>query len=632
MGRSYLGSIIHVDLSKAEISIENPPDDFYRKYGGGSAMGLYYILHEMAKGTDPFSPAAVLTMFTGIPTGLAISGQSRLSINARSPRAGAIGDSQGGGFFPAALKFAGFDGIVVKGKSASPVYLYIHNGEVELRDAKHLWGKVTAEVDEILKKEIGDGKIEILQIGPSGEKLVRFASIMNMSNRANGRTGMGAVMGSKLLKAVVVQGKRKLEVADADAIKRIGKKGPTALANNLDVRGLSKNGTADVVVGQNAMGTLPTRNYSEGQFEGYEAISGDRLTETVLKEQDTCYACVIRCKRVVETEYKGQKVLPVYGGPEYETIATMGSYCGVADLSAISLANQMCNMYGMDTISCGATVAFAMECFESGLITSKDTEGIELRFGNADSMLAMIEKIAHRDGFGDLLAEGSDRAAAKIGGKAQDFLITVKGNEAPAHMPQAKKTLGLIYAVNPFGADHQSSEHDPAIEEGTSELNRQRLAMIGVTELQSPGSMNLEKVKLAFLSQCFYSALDSFNLCQFVWGPAWELFGPDDMAEMLKAATGWDYDIAEILKVGERRLNMMRAFNAREGFDRDLDKLPVKFATPLKGTGPSAGVIWDPNLLEEMKDLYYQMAGWETKTGNPSLGKLTELGLEWINL
>jgi len=523
----WMGSILHIDLTNKQVEIEHPDAKFYRKYGGGSGMGMYYILREMPPKADAFSPENVLTLFSGPLSGLPVSGNSRLSANAKSPAAGAIGDSQVGGFFPAALKWSGFDGIVVKGSSENPVYLYLNEGIAELREASHLWGKSTADVEEILKKEIGDERIEILQCGIAGENLVRYAAIMTMANRACGRTGLGAVMGYKKLKAVVARGKTKVAVADMKKLSQWAKWGVKFLPDNPDVNTVAVYGSAGLVSTQNATGTFPSYNFNEGQFAGWEKMTGEYLTDTILKNRDTCYACAVRCKRVVETEFNNQKVLPVYGGPEYETISTLGSYCGVGDLKAISLGNQLCNSYGLDTISTGTTIAFAMECFEHGLITTQETDGIELRFGNSDAMVEMIERIASRKGFGDVLAEGSNRAAEKIGGNASDYLITVKGTEVPAHMPQAKKTLSIIYAVNPFGADHQSHEHDPVYEEGTSELAKNRLAKLGLDKIQPPGSLNDEKVRFTYITELYYSALDTYNLCQYVFGPAWNLFSAD---------------------------------------------------------------------------------------------------------
>ncbi len=630
MARCFTGSILHVDLSADTLWVEHPPEEFYRKYGGGSAMGMYYVLKETPPHADPLGPNNTLTLFSGLPTGLSIAGQSRLAANARSPISGGAGDSQCGGFFPAALKFSGFDGIVIHGKSPKPVYLYLHDGQAELRGAEHLWGKVTGEVEALLKDELHDPKLEVLQIGPGGEKLVRFAALINMSNRANGRTGLGAVMGSKLLKAVVVKGGGKLEAADKAAITRMQREGAKNIDEIPDVKGLGLNGTADVVGFQNSIGSLPAYNYNHGTFAGADHLMGDVMTGTILKERDTCYSCTVRCKRVVETEFAGQKVLPVYGGPEYETIATMGSYCGVDDLNAVALANQICNMYGLDTIACGATISFAMECFEHGLLTLEDTGGIELRFGNAEAVVAMVEKIAKREGLGDLLAEGSARVAEKLGPAAKEFVVTVKKTELPAHIPHAKKSLGLIYAVNPFGADHQSSEHDPMYEEGGAQLYYDRLALLGLHDVQSPGSMSDEKIRFAYLGELFYSALDTYGLCQFVWGPAWQLYGPAELAAMLSAATGWEISVAEIMQIGARRLNMLRAFNAREGFTRAEDVLPRKFSRAMQGEGPTAGVSYAPADLEQYKDVYYRLAGWDVSSGNPTPQRLAELGLDWI--
>jgi aldehyde:ferredoxin oxidoreductase len=632
MPNSYNRKILHVDLTHGKTWVEEPPESFYRTYGGGSAMGMFYILKEVPTGVDPLAPENVLTLFVGPSTGVGISGQSRVMANAKSPLTGVIGDAQAGGFWPAELKFAGFDGIVVRGKSPRPVYLWIRDGQAELRDAAHLWGKLTGEAEGALKAELGDNRIQVLQIGPAGEKLDRIACLINMCNRANGRTGMGAVMGSKNLKAVVVRGSHKLKPADPKVITRLGKLGKENAQSIPDVRGLGINGTADIVPYQQTTGTLPTHNWNAGQFEGFRQISGETMSATILKERDTCYGCLVRCKRVVETQFGDAAVVPLYGGPEYETVSTMGSYCGVSDLSAVALANQLCNQYGLDTISCGATVAFAMECFENGLITEQDTGGIKLEFGNAAALVRMVELIGKREGFGAVLADGSQRAAEKIGKNASDYLITVKGQEAPAHMPHAKKSLSIIYAVNPFGADHQSHEHDPTYEDGAPPLYLKRMAMIGLDKPQPPGSLNEEKVRLTYITQLFFSALDSYGLCQFVWGPSWEVYGPDDMVEMLRAATGWDITLDEFMKVGERRLNMMRAFNAREGIDRRADILPKKFSKPLQGTGPTAGISFDPKENEHWRELYYQMAGWDVKSGNPTQAKLDSLGLNWVKL
>lgn len=640
MPNGFNGTILHVDLTKGVITAEHPSEDFYRKYMGGSAMGMYYILREMPAGADPLGPDNVLTLMTGVTTGASISGQSRINANAKSPISGGIGDSQGGGFFPAELKFAGVDGLVIKGKSDKPVYLWIKDGQAELRDASHLTGKITGEVDAILKQELGDDKIEILQHGPAAEKGVLYSSLLSMSNRNNGRTGMGLVMASKNLRAVVVRGTQKPAIADSKSLAALNREGPKLMPENPDMDGLGKYGTASVVMPQHSMGTLPTRNYTEGQFEFAEDISGERMYDTVLRGaaegkqdklgRDTCYACVVRCKRVVDIKEGAYKVDHYYGGPEYETLSTFGSYCGVRDLAAVSLANQICNQYGVDTIACGATIAWAMECFEHGILTTEDTGGIELRFGNADAMLETLRQIVTGStAFGRLLGQGSQRAAAKIGRGSEEFLITFKGAEAPAHMPQAKRSLGLIYMVNPFGADHQSSEHDWMIEEGiASDLYMSRLALLGMPDRLAPMSLGPEKVKFAYLTEVFYSMLDSVELCQFVWGPGWTLYGPAETAKMVSAVTGWDVTVDELMTVGARRLNLLRVFNAREGLDRRHDKMPKKFFKALKGEGPTAGIALDPAEMEAALNEYYRLAGW-TEEGLPTRETLQKLDLVW---
>jgi aldehyde:ferredoxin oxidoreductase len=629
MPNGYNGKILHVDLTKGTIEVEEPEEAFYRKYMGGSAMGMYYILRDTPKGADPLGPENVLTLMAGVTTGAAISGQSRINANAKSPISGGIGDSQGGGFFPAEMKFAGIDGLVIRGKSEKPVYLWIKDGAFELRDASHLMGRKTGEVEDILKEELGDKKIEVLQHGPAAEKGILFSSLVSMANRNNGRTGMGLVMASKNLKAVVVRGSKKPTLADAKSLTELNKTGPKILPDNPDMPGLANDGTATVVMFQNTIGSLPTRNYSEGQFEHCEDISGETMSATVLKGRDTCYACVVRCKRVVEITEGAYKVDPKYGGPEYETLGTFGSYCGVNDMPAIAHANQMCNEHGVDTIAAGATIAFAIECFENGVITKEQTNGLELRFGDTDAMLKALEMMLNAEGeFGKTLGMGSERAAKVWGNGADEFLITVKGAEAPAHMPQAKRSLGLIYAVNPFGADHQSSEHDPYYEEGVADLNLDRLKMLGLSEPQPGLSLTKEKVRFAYRTEAFYSMLDSVELCQFVFGPAWTLYGPAETVEMINAVTGWDVTVDELMAVGERRLNLFRTFNAREGLNRNADKLPKKFFKALKGEGPTAGIALTHEEIDSAIDEYYKLAGW-TSDGVPTAETLKKHDLEW---
>jgi aldehyde:ferredoxin oxidoreductase len=642
----YAGKILHVDLTAGSLEIEEPPEELYRTYMGGSALGLYYLLKNTPAGADPYGPENTLAfMLSGI-TGAPIAGQSRATVVGKSPITGGVGDSQAGGFWPAELKFAGFDGIVVTGSSPKPVYLWINQGEVELRDAAHLWGKKTVAVEDILQEELEDKRIQIAQIGPAGEKLVRFAAIMNMATRAHGRTGMGAVMGSKKLKAIVVRGgKKKLPMADPEAVRAIMQPSIPAIREDEDVWDLAKHGTLGILESQNAVGGLPTRNYQSGWFD-YErsaAIGGERLFKDFLRGADegnqlklgreTCYSCAVRCKRVVDTEWQGIKVDPRSGGQEYETASVFGSYCDIDDIQAIAYANQLCNEFGVDTIAAGATMAFAINCFEDGLITAADTGGIELGWGRADAMIAMLEKTLNREGFGDVLAEGSARAGASIGNGAEDLVVAVKGAELPAHMPQVKPSLAVIYAVNPFGADHQSSEHDPnytpELIADSPEKYGKRAADLGLTNPQPEDVLNAAKVEYALKTQYAYSALDTADVCQFVFGPAWQLLGMEELAGVIAGVTGEPTTVDDLLTIGARRLNLLRAFNAREGITRDRDTLPKRLFEPLQG-GPSDGEFIDRAEFEAALEMYYEQAGWDPVTGNPPRSTLENLDLGWV--
>ena len=622
------GNILNVDLTAGKATMEILPSETYRLYPGGSALGVYLSMRDMKPGIDPLGPENNLVFSVSALTGLPISGISRVNVAAKSPLTGGMGDSQAGGFFPVHMKANNLDAIVVKGKSEKPVYLYIDGERIELRDASAIWGKVTGEAEEIIRKDLGRDDVEIAQIGPGGENLVNYACIINMCNRANGRNGMGAVMGSKNLKAVVVAKGKSSKAVHPETFSALAKSVKVRLEENEGVAGLGKFGTDGDLEGFSDEGFLPTKNWTTGYFpEGAKNITGETMYETILKERDTCYACAVRCKRVVEVE---GMVDPLYGGPEYETAATFGSYCGVTSLEYVSLANQLCNMYGLDTISCGATIAFAMEAYEKGIIDKSVTDGIELNFGNGQALVEVVEKIAKMEGFGKLLAQGSYKYAESLGQEALDLTVTVKKQELPAHMPQYKPAVGLVYAVNPFGADHQSSEHDPFLVMPEDSRERTRLAKLGIHKVyEDPFTMDDDKVRFAWDTQKYFSVLDTLCLCQFVWGPSWELYGPDEMIELCKSGIGWDTSLYELMQVGERRINMMRAFNAREGFTKKDDMLPKKIFTPLKN-GPTDGVVLDKEAHEKAKELYYELAGWDRENGNPTESTLRKLSLQWM--
>ena len=466
---------------------------------------------------------------------------------------------------------------MIHGKAEQPVYLWVHDGEAELRDAGHLWGRFTADVEDAIREELDDKRIHVLQCGPAAERGVLFGALVSNANRVNGRGGMGTVMASKNLKAVAVRGHKRPELADPEALQALAKWGAENVEDS-GVAGFSAWGPPIVLRQQSKVGGLPTRNWSSGTFEGAEAISGERMAETILKEAGYVLCLRGALQAVVEVTEGPYQVDPRYGGPEYESLGTLGSYCGVSDLAAVAYANQLCNMYGMDTISCGATIAWAMDCFEQELLTVEDTGGIELRFGNAEALVQMVEHIGKREGFGRVLGEGSARAAETLG-VGQDLVVAVKGRELPAHMPQVKRAWPCLC--------RQSRWRRPHSLRARSGLRRatipERMAELGLLDPQPSNVLNAEKVRYAVYTHASTVVMDSVCVCKFVFGPAWQLYSTSQLVEAVRGITGWNVSLWELMKVGERRLNLLRAFNAREGVGIEADTVPPKLLIPAAG-------------------------------------------------
>lgn len=618
----YNGRILVVDLDQESLQTEENPPGFYRTYLGGGLLGSYYLFKRTQPGFDPLSPENVLIFAPSVLTGAPVSGASRFNITAKSPLTGAIGDTQCGGDWGARLKHAGFDAVVITGRAARPVYLLIDRGKAELRDASALWGKLTGEAQALIRQELGDDKIEVAQIGPAGENLVRFACVTAGLSHFGGRTGLGAVMGAKNLKAIAVRGQKAYKFFDPEAVKGLARKGAESFKKSEVHQAFQKHGTALAVDWQKAIGNIATKNFQFGAFDQTDQLAGPRLTETLLKGNETCFGCLVRCKRVVEAEAP-YRIEGQYGGPEFESLIMLGANLGLGDLPLVAKMNEVCNKMGLDTISAGAMIALAMECFEKGIIGPRQTSGLDLRFGNGQAALALLEMIASRQGLGDLLAEGYDRVVSAWGEAAGRLAVGVKNQPFPAHLVRVKPSQGLMYAVNPFGADHMSSEHD-WIAAADGDVARG----LGITDFTDLASLDEPKVRATALSQFYYSLLDTLTLCAFCWGPG-SLFGYEDLGEFVRAVTGWKMTFFELMKAGERRVNLMRAFNAREGFTRRDDRLPPRAFEPLCG-GPAEGRRIEPEAFQKALDDYYALMGWETATGNPSRGKLMELGLGWV--
>lgn len=620
MPYGYHGKILRVDLTSRQAEVEEQDELFFRRYYGGWNLIAHYLLKELPAGADPLGEENLLIFAPGVITGSPVPGSGRHAVGAKSPLTHAFGEADVGGFWGAELKRAGFDALIVKGKSERPCYLWIHDGQVEFRDASHLWGKESLAVQEALREELGDRLIRVAHIGPAGEKEVKLSCILNDVSRAAGRPGLGAVMGAKGLKAIAVRGTGSgPEMAQPDRVRAIARWMAENYREHPRSGSMSRLGTAGVTMGLNIAGGLPTRNFLQGDFEGAEAISGERINDTILVRRDTCHACVVRCKPVVEV--KGRYAVdPAYGGPEYETLASFGSVCGVDDLPAIAYANQRAAALGLDTIGVGACIAFAMECYEAGLIGKTETGGLELVFGNAQAMVEMLEEIGARRGFGEIFADGMLPAAEKLGPKAQKLAMEVKGQPFPMHEPRLKQGLGIGFAVSPTGADHCHNIHDTLFSVKSWAWNN--LNPLGVLETVPNASLGTAKVKLLLLETWLRLFQNSACLCFFL------PYTYAQLADIVQGATGWETSAWEMLKVGERAMALARAFNFREGFRPKDDRIPERFFQPLP-SGPLAGVKVDEEAFRKALAAYYELSGWDPATGAPTPTKLEELEVGW---
>lgn len=613
----YNGEILRVNLSNGKIGTEAIDGEVCRRLLGGAGFVAHFLLHEIEPRTDPLSPENKLVFATGPLTGVALPGSARHCVGAKSPLTDGIAKSEVGEFWGAELKRAGFDAMIIEGKAAKPVYLWIHKGEVTMRDASRLWGKNTRETQEAIRAELGDNKIRVALIGPGGENLVRYACIMHGLADAAGRGGMGAVMGSKNLKAIAVRGEKAPDVAHPDAVKSFR---PWLKDNWNLVASFSEFGTGAPMPLFELIGNLPTRNFRDGSFPQVNKISAQTLKETIGTGMHGCFGCPVRCKKAI-TVKEPYHVDGAYGGPEYETLAALGSNCGIDDLKAIAKGNELCSAYSIDTISTGSTISFAMECFENGLLTTRDTDGIELKFGNAEAMLQIIELIGRREGIGDLLAEGSARAAEKIGNNAKAFSMHAKKQEIPMHEPRLSKSLALGYMVNPHGADHCCNLIDIFFAAFGRESNVIVHDAVPLGIAPAPfEDIGPRKVALFRIVQLKRIMVDSLVLCMFL------PYSYQQLAEVTSAATGWNTTTMEQLRVAERTLTMCRLFNVRHGLTADDDRLPLRFFKPTT-YGALSDTALNPEKMENAKRYYYSLMGWDSN-GIPTPEKLEELGIE----
>ena len=607
---SYAGKILHVDLSTGKTETEPLKEELAKKYIGGIGLGMRLFLDNSKPGTDPFSPKNPIIFVTGPLSGtMAASAGNSYAVVSKSPQTEGIAESKSHGFFGAELKRAGYDAVIFTGKSEKPVYAWIDDDSIQLMDAQHLKGKSPHETEKAIREDLGDFYIRVVAIGEAGENLVRTACAINDEFRAIGRTGMGAVMGSKNLKAVAVRGTHDVNVADLEGFVEFVKmihermKGPAT-------RKYRTLGTPENVLVLNAIKALPTRNFTQASFEGAEKVSGEYLNERYIKKIIGCATCGMRCDHiglVSEGPYKGTTARV-----EFECLWALGPNCGVDRLDAIIEAIYQCDYYGMDGISTGVIVSFAMDCYEHGILTKKDTDGLDLRFGDAEALVEMVKRIGSRKGWlGDVLAEGTMRAAEKIGKGAVKYANHIKGLELPGYDLRTLKTAALGFAVSFRGACHlRSGAYSPDVK-GT--VNRFKIEK--------------GRGKIVMNGEDTYNIIDSLILCKFSRGVYYEEL--EDMAKYYTLSAGIEITPEELKQAGERINNLARVLNIREGKGtREYDQLPPKImSVPVPDEGFAKGAHVNQKEFDIGLDDYYEVRGW-TKEGIPTVEKLKELGLQ----
>lgn len=599
----YTGKILRVNLTKGKTSIEALNEEIARKFVGGKGLGAKILYDSLKSSIDPLGPENLLIFVTGPLTATLAPTSARWAVVTKSPLTNIFLDCQVGGYFGVTMKRAGFDCIIVQGKANNPVYLWIHDENAEIMDAEDLWGKGCLETEIILKKRLGES-INVASIGPAGENLVRYACISVDKYRQAGRGGAGAVMGSKNLKAVAVQSAGyKIEHADPKGFREAAKKALRIIKGNSFTPLRRKYGTPIWVAPVNEAALLPTRNFRTGVFEKADEISGENMRSKIFVKNGTCYNCIIQCWKYTHVE-SGKYKVDELAGPEYESIALLGSNCGVCSIEAVAHANLLCDDLGLDTISTGNTIAFAMECFEKGLLTEKDTEELELKFGNADAEVETVKKIAYQQGLGNLLAEGVQRASKKIGRGSEKFAMHVKGMEIPGYDPRGAFGMALAYATSDRGACHQRAWTVRAEIEGKL-----------TPRYSTKGRAKFVKEAQDERALCF-----SLVLCDFA------PLEVNHFVQLLNKATGFIFTAEDYLKTGERIWNLTRLFNVREGITRKDDILPPRFMEEPLPDGVAKGQVITKKMLDEMLDEYYALRGWD-KNGVPTKEKLKELGL-----
>jgi len=624
--KGYTGSILRINLTSNKIAIQKLRKSFAQTYLGGRGFASRILYDEIKRGIDPLGPENLLMFATGPLNGTAWPQTGRYDVYAKSPLTGIWGETNSGGHWGSELKYAGFDAVILEGASEKPVYLWIDDNEVEIRDAKTVWGKNTSETDQLIKEELGDRGIEIACIGQAGENMVRYAGIMTRLHCAAARSGIGAVMGSKRLKAIAVRGSKDIELAHPDKFHEVAERAHERLLNHPFTKSLIKYGTPILVEAMNEIGRFPTKNFQTGVFPRADDIGGEILNEKYKIGHKACFDCPIGCKQHVILR-KGPYADLMKGEDsqiEYESLSALGGRCWNGDMDAVLYCNDLCDKYGLDTTGVGGAIGFVMECYEKGLLTKADTDGLDLRWGDPHVIIELIHKIARREGFGDFLAEGVKIMADKIGGEARKYAMHVKGSDISAQDGRAQKSMGLAHATAARGADHLYAY--PVLDEiGFEDAIIERFGEKYLPEISD--RLN-PRYKGFMVKECedLCAIADSLVVCKF--GVGWPpVFYFKDLAEAVSVATGFKISEKALRLTGERIVNLNRAFNVRMGITRKDDSLPERFLKDPAPEGPCKGQAVE---LDQMLNEYYQHRKWDTKTGIPTEAKLKALGLKEV--
>ncbi len=618
------GRILRINLTNGKVNTEKFTEGDAKFFVGGKGLAINQLYRELDPKIDPLGPKNKLIFALGPINKTGIPGDTRFVVAGKSPLTNIWGEGNCSGWFADGIKNAGYDALIIEGVSDSPVYVHINDDEVEVRDATHLWNKWSAETERIIKNESNFNDIAVVAEGPAAENQVKYAAITHTAHRAAGRTGLGAVMGSKKLKAIAVRGTKKVAIASPEKVKELQKTIAKETFASKFTSTLREHGQAGFLLDLNNDGILPTKNFQSGVFPGAEKISGQAMTKQLLVARESCPRCPVACKRVVEV--KDGPYAPVskeYGGPEYESLAALGSLLLIDNLEAVCRMNMLCNAYSLDTISTGVSIAFAMECFDKGLLTLEDTGGLELNFGNAASAIKLIEMIASREGLGNILADGVKEAAKTIGHGSEKFAVEIKGLEIPMHEPRGKKGLAVMYATSARGGCHMQSMHDPDIE------SPNMAPEIGITKALNRFDTSRDKVLYLKKTGDWTAMINSLGLCSNIYWFGAVYYQPHHLIEILNAVTGWNFTVEDFMITGERINTMCRMFNVREGLTKTEDTLPPRFSEPLIG-GPTNGQFVSAKEIESMLRDYYEICGWDPYTGIPTSNRLNELGLMWM--